>query len=400
MNHLRSREGRLRSAFLLALGLIISPITHAQTSIRDGLVAEWNFDETSGLTTSDGTGINHGALNNFADDDSQWVTGKVGGAIAFDGTNYVEVPDAPAIGADVRDGLTVMAWFKSDVPLDGAGAGNRMLEKGNNYFFLQGVSPGGMNLLVKNGGANFTAGITDSLEADQWHHIAGVFDGTTAKTYIDGQLKGSVDVPGPIDDNNLPLRIGSDDSGNFFTDTMDQVLIWKRPLSFGEIRTVMNGSFELPEGGAPEITTQPIAQTVFEGGTANLSVSADGAGTLRYLWFKGDEPLRAKTEASLVIPDVIVANAGDYSVRVQGDLGEIVSETVSLSVTPVTGLDTGRVAYWAFNESSGSTASDDSDNNHSGELIGFPSDNLLICPGKSGHGILLRRESKNEAEAI
>jgi hypothetical protein len=24
----------------------------------------------------------------------------------------------------------------------------------------------------------------------------------------------------------------------------------------------------------------------------------------------------------------------------------------------------------------------------------------LICPGKSGHGILLRRESKNEAEAI
>ena len=382
MNHLRSSEARLRYACLLTLGLITIPISQAQTSIRVGLVAEWNFDETSGLISNDKTGTNHGTLNNFADDDSQWVEGKVGGAIAFDGTNYVEVPDAPAIGADVREGLTVMTWFKSDVPLDGAGAGNRMLEKGNNYFFLQGVSPGGMNLLVKNGGANFTAVIADSLEADQWYHIAGVFDGNTAKTYIDGQLKGSVDVPGPIDDNQLPLRIGSDDSGNFFTGTMDQVLIWKRPLSFAEIRTVMNGSFELPEGGAPEITTQPQLQTVFEGGTANLSVSADGAGTLRYLWFKGDEPLRAETDAALIISDVAVADAGDYSVRVQGDLGETVSETVTLSVTPVTGLDTGRIAYWTFNESSGRTASDDSGNNHSGELIGFPSDNLSWTTGK------------------
>jgi hypothetical protein len=345
----------------------------AQGSLRDNLVAEWNFDETSGLAASDSAGSNNGDLVNFAGDDSQWIDGKVGGAIAFDGSNYIEVPDAPAIGADLVESFTLMAWFKSNVPLDGGGSGNRMLEKGNSYFFLQGVQPGAMNFLVKNGGSNFTAGIGESLDADVWYHIAGVFDGTTAKTYINGELKGSADVPGPIDDAKLPLRIGSDDSGNFLDGDMDQVLIFNKALNFTEIRTIMGGSFEVPEGGAPEITTQPDNQTLFAGGTVALSVTADGAGTLRYLWFKGDEPLRAETGPTLIISDATIDDAGDYSVRVQGDLGEVVSEAATVSITPVTGLDTGRVAYWAFDESSGSSAADGSDNGLNGDLLGFGS---------------------------
>ncbi len=363
----------LRALFPCLLLCALNDSSMAQGSLRDNLVAEWNFDETSGLAAADSAGGNNGELFNFAGDDSQWVAGRVGGAIAFDGANYVEVPDAPAIGADLVNGFTVMAWFKSNVALEGGGSGNRMLEKGNNYFFLQGVQPGGMNFLVKNGGLNFTAGIGDSLEPDVWYHIAGVFDGSTAKTYIDGELKGSVDVPGPVDDSNLPLRIGSDDSGSFFNGDMDQALIFDKALSFAEIRTIIGGSFEVPEGSVPEITTQPTGQTLFEGSTLTLNVGADGAGTLRYLWFKGDEPLRAETEATLVLSDVTVADAGDYSVRVQGELGEVVSESVTVSITPVTGLETGRVAYWAFDESSGTTAADGSGNGLNGDLLGFGS---------------------------
>ena len=360
----------------LAFGCLLSPKpAEAQSSIRDGLVAEWNFDETSGLVASDSAGDNDGDLMNFIDDDSQWVEGKVGGAIAFDGSNYIEVPHAPAIGSEVTEGLTVMAWFNSNVPLDASGAGNRMLEKGNNYFFLQGVRPGGMNFLVKNGGANFTAGIGDSLEAETWYHIAGVFDGATAKTYIDGELKGSVDVPGPIDDNQLPLRIGSDDGNSFFNGLMDQVLIWKRPLSPAEIRAVIDGNFELPpEANLPEIASSPESQTLFEGRTAMLSVTADGAGILRYLWFKNGEPLRAETEPTLTIPDVSPEDAGEYTVRVQNDLGETISNAAVLSVTPVEGLNTGRAGYWAFDETSGVRAADGSGNGLDGGLLGFPAD--------------------------
>ena len=341
------------------------------TSIRDGLVAEWNFDEESGLTASDSAGDNDGELVNFPDEDSHWVGGKIGGAIQFSGDNYIEVPDAPAIGADVTGGLTVMAWFRSDVPLDAASAGNRMLEKGNNYFFLQGVRPGGMNFLVKNGGANFTANIEESLEAEVWYHIAGVFDGEAIKVYLDGELKNSVTLPGLIDDDKLPLRIGSDDGNSFFTGLMDQVLIWKRPLSPDEIRAAMEGDFEPPAGGAPEIIEQPIASTFYEGATAMLSVWADGAGPLRYLWFKGQEALRMQTESVLVLPYVSAADAGEYSVRVSNAQGETASASVALVVTPITGLETGQVAYWAFDEISGARASDGSGSELDGDLVGF-----------------------------
>ena len=362
--------------FALVSGCLLSQkTTEAQSSIRDGLVAEWNFDETSGLVASDSAGNNDGELMNFDDDDSQWVEGKVGGAIAFNGSNYVEVPHADAIGAEVTEGLTVMAWFRSNVPLDAGSADNRMLEKGNNYFFLQGVRPGGMNFLVKHGGANFTAGIGDSLEAETWYHIAGVFDGATAKTYINGELKGSVEVPGPIDDSQLPLRIGSDDSGAFFDGLMDQVLIWKRPLSSAEIRAVIDGDFELPpQATLPEIASQPENQTLYEGGTAMLNVTADGVGVLRYLWHKDGEPLRAATEPALVIPDVSQADAGEYTVRVQNDHGEAISNAAILSVTPVEGLNTGRAGYWAFDETSGESAADGSGNGLDGVLLGFPED--------------------------
>ena len=374
MHNFLFRSAPFYLVFALAFGGL-QKTAQAQSSIRDGLVAEWNFDETSGLTASDSAGDNDGILMDFADDDSQWVEGKVGGAIAFDGSNYVEVPHATSIGGEVTEGLTVMAWFRSNVPLDAGSAGNRMLEKGNNYFFLQGVRPGGMNFLVKHGGANFVAGIGDSLEADVWYHIAGVFDGATAKTYIDGELKGSVEVPGPIDDSQLPLRIGSDDSGAFFNGLMDQVLIWKRPLSSAEIRAVFDGDFELPpQATVPEIASQPQNQTLYEGGTAMLRVTADGVGVLRYLWHKDGEPLRAATEPALVIPDVSQADAGEYTVRVQNDHGETISNTAVLSVTPVEGLDTGRAGYWAFDETSGESAADGSGNELDGVLLGFPED--------------------------
>ncbi len=376
MQNFLFRSAPFYLVFALVFGCFLSPKTaEAQSSIWEGLVAEWNFDETSGLVASDSAGDNDGDLMNFADDDSQWVEGKVGGAIAFDGQNYIEVPHADAIGAEVTEGLTVMAWFNSNVPLDAGSAGNRMLEKGNNYFFLQGVRPGGMNFLVKHGGANFTAGIEESLEAETWYHIAGVFDGATAKTYIDGELKGSAEVPGPIDDSQLPLRIGSDDGNSFFNGLMDQVLIWKRPLSPAEIRAVIDGDFELPpQASLPEIASQPENQTLFEGGTAMLSVTADGAGVLRYLWHKNGEPLRAATEPTLVIPNVSPADAGEYTVRVQNDLGEIISNAAVLSVTPVEGLNTGRAGYWAFDETSGERAADGSGNGLDGQLLDFPAD--------------------------
>jgi hypothetical protein len=49
-----------------------------------GLMAYWKFDETTGLLAADSSGRSNSLmLINYAGDDSQWVTGRIGGALSF-----------------------------------------------------------------------------------------------------------------------------------------------------------------------------------------------------------------------------------------------------------------------------------------------------------------------------
>ncbi|HIL69676.1 MAG TPA: hypothetical protein EYG38_07490, partial [Verrucomicrobia bacterium] len=275
------------------------------------------------------------------------------------------------IGADLVNGFTIAAWFRSNVDLDAGGAGNRMLEKGNAYFFLQGVQSGGMNFLVKQNGSNKTANIGESLSANVWYHITGVFDGSDAHVYIDGELKESQAVGGPVDDANLPLRIGSDDSGNFFNGAMDQVVIWNRPLNSEEVIAVVNNEFDAVATDPPVIVVDPVSQSLYESSTIVLSVDASGPRPFRYLWSKDGEAIRSATESTLSIGDVTVADAGSYTVRVSNASGDAVSNAAVVEILPVTSIDSGRLAYWSFDASSGTTAADGSGNGNDGNLSNF-----------------------------
>ncbi|HYF70001.1 MAG TPA: immunoglobulin domain-containing protein, partial [Ohtaekwangia sp.] len=68
----------------------------------------------------------------------------------------------------------------------------------------------------------------------------------------------------------------------------------------------------------PVITTPPATQTVCEGNTINLSVTATGTG-LTYEWFRGGSTLGAPSAANtLTISNATSANAGSYTVTVRG----------------------------------------------------------------------------------
>ncbi|MDB4690599.1 immunoglobulin domain-containing protein [Verrucomicrobia bacterium] len=375
------KQSMLHAATLAALICITWSGSSAEIPVTDGLVAQWEFDETSGLTASDSSGNNNGALINFADDGSQWVAGRNGGAIAFDGSNHIEVPDDSTIGGDITSSMTIMTWFKSNVELAANGAGNRMLEKSNSYFLLQGVANGGMNFLVKDGGSNRTAGIGETLNAGVWYHITGVVDETEIRVYINGVLKNTVNIGGPVDDAQLPLFIGSDDSGNHFNGLMDQLLIYNRPVSEAEINNIIASS---EPQGVPVVATDPQSTTIFEGSTLSLQVGADGEQPLSFLWYKGDEILRSQTTDKLLITDVSTKDAGDYRVAISNNAGEIKSASATVTVTPVTGLETGRVAYWSFDESGGSTAADGSSNRNDGELLGFAGNGFTSAQVNNG----------------
>ncbi|MHC4113084.1 MAG: FN3 associated domain-containing protein, partial [Planctomycetota bacterium] len=74
----------------------------------EGLVAHWKFDDGSGITAIDSTGTNNGTLNG----DPTWTTGRVDGALSFDGDgDYVAVAPIAALTGDT---LTAQAWIRLD----------------------------------------------------------------------------------------------------------------------------------------------------------------------------------------------------------------------------------------------------------------------------------------------
>jgi len=164
--------------------------------------------------------------------------GKVG--IKFDGSNdYVDVPHAKAIGADVQEQLTVMMSFKSYETLSKSGSSRRALEKGGCYFFLQGYGTGGMNFLVNSKGTNYCVGIQEALDADSWHIVTGVVGDGKISVYLDGEHKETKSIPGPIkDDPGQTLEFGRSDSPAYLNGVIDEVSIFSRALSPDEIKAL------------------------------------------------------------------------------------------------------------------------------------------------------------------
>jgi hypothetical protein len=87
----------------------------------------------------------------------------------------------------------------------------------------------------------------------------------------------------------------------------------------------------------PVITMQPVSRTNNAGATATFTVAATG-NALTYQWFKNGTNnlaltgLPSATNATLVLTNTSVADAGDYSVLVSNPAGSVTSETATLTV--------------------------------------------------------------------
>lgn len=95
--------------------LAVMPVV-AASAITANLKGYWRFDETTGCTAADTSGMSQsGNLTNFPQGSStHWTTGKVGGALRFGGTatgQYAVVPTVPLPSAPA---YTLAAWEQAD----------------------------------------------------------------------------------------------------------------------------------------------------------------------------------------------------------------------------------------------------------------------------------------------
>jgi len=76
----------------------------------------------------------------------------------------------------------------------------------------------------------------------QWHHVAGVYDGSRIYLYVDGVEDVSEPATGSINTNNFNVLIGENAelTGRTFHGMIDDVRIYHRALTADDIQAIYN----------------------------------------------------------------------------------------------------------------------------------------------------------------
>ncbi len=211
----------------------------SSSTLANGLVAHWDFNEASGNVAGDATGHHSATLNNANGD--QWQGGQTGGALNFDGSNdYGTVADSAAL--DITDTLTLSTWVKADSfdYWDG------LINKGS-YSIPYGLDLTNDGRLIFQTNYGFSSGervftSNASLNQGQWQHVAVTYDGSNVRFYIDGQLDSTQSANLTFETNNESLILGADFTANaHFDGAMDDARIYNRALNENEVEELATG---------------------------------------------------------------------------------------------------------------------------------------------------------------
>jgi Concanavalin A-like lectin/glucanases superfamily len=139
----------------------------------------------------------------------------------------------------VLSGSTALNW--TDKTIVGKSVLNKERPSSLTYALYAGSDAGQPNVDYTSGGAEVDLNAGSAIPLNDWTHLAGTFDGTTLRLYVNGALIGSKPSSSPIDVTNGVLRIGGTRSftGEFFPGLIDEVRIYNRALSQQELQTDM-----------------------------------------------------------------------------------------------------------------------------------------------------------------
>jgi len=224
------------------LGLVAANAVFGFTAGTDpSLVGWWKFDEGAGSVANDSSGNgNTGTI--FGN--PQWVPGKIGGALSFDGVgDYINCGNGASLS--VRDGITLAVWVKTPGMTT---TWTAFISKGDTgqSFRLGRDNVGtachfGLNLPTVSGNPWFSG--TTSVSDNEWHHVAGTYDGTRMVLWVDDVQDGSLAYTGQIAVSTTNVLISENESatGRYMTGLMDDVRMYNRGLTAGEIAILMKG---------------------------------------------------------------------------------------------------------------------------------------------------------------
>jgi len=263
----------IKTEYNRGAALVLGAGKNEADTAASSLVGWWKMDEGSGFSAFDSSGNNNtGVLTNM-DASSDWVAGKVGKALDFDGSNdYISVANSSSINITGSQ-ITVSAW----VNFRTANSHDYILEKGQNggnaqyyfwYAYQWGSCPGGTNNCLVSGyydGSTYRDYMYNWTPlTNRWYHLAWAADGSNVRIYIDGVMISEQTQTGSLQSIAYPLFFGSSRNLiNHMDGKIDHVKLFNRALTGAEV------AWEYNQGA-------PIYHWDFNDGQGVIATNAQG----------------------------------------------------------------------------------------------------------------------------
>jgi hypothetical protein len=171
------------------------------------------------------------------------ASGKFGGALSLNGgSQSLYDTSSPSYLPVGNSSYTQSVWFKPNEV-----SGNGGLVGWGDYFSSRRVNA--LRLYENSGGFRHywwgadldCTGTECPISTGTWYHVASTWDGTTRKLFVNGVLKRS-DTPGANNATAANFHIGKTCCSEFFNGLIDDVSIYTRALSAGEVAELANSS--------------------------------------------------------------------------------------------------------------------------------------------------------------
>jgi len=348
-----------------------NPSGYGALVLSDNPVGYWPLNDAAYPTPTGPlpTVKNSGSAGSAADGTVVWggLTGQPGAgytefgadnkSVLLDGANgFVKLP-APA-ALDITGNITMMAWIKPSVKNFFRDVIARGWDTDYKETFLRiarGTDLAGSGFGTTN---HYEVGVSDGSFYDSvlvpmpegdignWVFLAGTYDGTKWTLYRNGKEIGSLETPnGAIVTTNawaIGAQSDADAGGSFevpggistfFGGSIDEPAIFDKALTPAEIASIYDAAKVSPvitkSITSPDGYSNSVWPTLFKGGSATLSVWAEGSPGLTYQWYSNNVSLGVTT-TNLVLNN-LQNGTPTYAVVVSNPFGTV-TNSVTLNI--------------------------------------------------------------------
>ncbi len=295
------------------------------------LVAWWKMDETTGTVAYDSSGNgNHATLH----DGAAWAAGRIDGSLDFDGVNdCATVLDHPSL--DISEEITLAAWVRREGSTSDVWA--KIIAKAkststSHYPYYLGARRDGEHkasfMLGDAGGGHYYVEAPEIIPLNSWTHIAGTYDGTTMRLYINGTEVATLTQSFTIYTNDKQAYIaGVPDGSAKFNGKVDDARIYRRALDPEEIGDLAGDYPEVYTAGS---TSTEYARDVEVDSQGNKYLVGSYRGSTDFNTIDGDDVKGVVTTPDLFVTRINADGSYGWTSTFTGSGDEEAASSVAL----------------------------------------------------------------------